>query len=1186
MGKILVLNFFPAFYPPSSGGELRYYNFYNQLSSYFDITLLSPTYENSDFEVVEFNKNFREYRVPKEKIHTDIHIQIASYGLAPEISALVCAISSEYPNRFHHTYLDLYKEADIIIHESPYMLNYDMFFGVDKKPRIYNSYNVEYDMLSQYWEGNKKEEYLSYIKHLEKKLVTKADLCFAVSREDMEKFVSIYNVHPQKLKVVPNGIEISDFEKIDRTLAQDNIKPLILFFGSYHPPNIEAAEYIVKHLAPSMEDFQFIIAGSCCAGISSKPPKNVSILGKVSQEEKIRLFSIATAAINPMFSGGGTNIKMIEYMAAGIPSITTPTGARGLNIVNGIHAVVSEIDGFKQAITEVTSNKEMMRRLSENGSAFARENYSWQKIASRAKEYIQEVLEKQQDTKKTILVLNDFPVEKPMHGGEVRINRIYSALSKHKNICLLCFSRDDRVKIDEIRDGFVQIQVPKTPEHRDRAYQYSWYVSAEDIINSIEAPKNKLLKHIYKTAYQHIADAVVFVHPYMVTLFEDTQGKPVIYESLNIETSLKKELLKSHPRYTELIKAVEDTETKAINISNLIIAVSEEDADGLTGMGADPDRIHVVRNGTDVEQIENFDHIKSLLKGHPFVVFVGSGHIPNVEAAEFIVHNLALQLKDCVFGIVGGVCDALTGKDTENILLFGKVSEEYKNILLSIADIGINPVTSGSGSNLKLADYMSKGVAVVTTGFGARGYEVENYRHCIIAERDEFADIIKMLLKNRELKEYISRNALDYAKNNLSWDFLGQLYNGILDNFVFSAVKEEHTGPRLFFDVSNISIQDLHTGIQRVIKSELLNIKKLFPDVCVRPVRISKKGVNLVFKEANIYSYRAGIRDSLIDDRVLHDFKDGDIYYNPDWNPDLVFEAYSKGLYYRLKNRGVRLYFMVYDILPVQMPQHFPPWQKEKHERWLETVAKVADGLVCISNAVREDLMSYLEEKNILRENLRIEAVTLGADIPTGFNLADEKKYSSLVSWIKSKPTFLMVGTVEPRKGHYQVVSGFEMLWEEGYDINLLIIGKEGWKGADENIRKDIIKALNRIKNSTEYGNRLIWLEDAGDDVLDIAYRNSAALIIASEGEGFGLPAVEASFYGLPVIARDIPVFREVCQGSAFFFANSQEPSEIKEAVKKWLTLYRENKHPKPEGIRVKTWQDHTRELLKFLGLI
>src|SRR4030042_2702735 len=192
MKKLLVINFFPAFSPPSSGGELRYFNLYNGLSDSFDITLLSPTFPQRRFEVVTHSISFREYRVPKENIHIRLHSELESEGLSWEISALVCALSSFYPNAFHYYYNKLYSQSDIIIHESPFMLGYDLFWGADAKLRIYNSHNFETKLTEQIYEGHSAKKYIDYIGSLERRLVLDSELVFAVSSEDRDGFIQYF----------------------------------------------------------------------------------------------------------------------------------------------------------------------------------------------------------------------------------------------------------------------------------------------------------------------------------------------------------------------------------------------------------------------------------------------------------------------------------------------------------------------------------------------------------------------------------------------------------------------------------------------------------------------------------------------------------------------------------------------------------------------------------------------------------------------------------------------------------------------------------------------------------------------------------------------------------------------------------------------------------------------------------
>ena len=92
-------------------------------------------------------------------------------------------------------------------------------------------------------------------------------------------------------------------------------------------------------------------------------------------------------------------------------------------------------------------------------------------------------------------------------------------------------------------------------------------------------------------------------------------------------------------------------------------------------------------------------------------------------------------------------------------------------------------------------------------------------------------------------------------------------------------------------------------------------------------------------------------------------------------------------------------------------------------------------------------------------------------------------------------------------------------------------------------------------------------------------YRRAAALLMASEGEGFGLPIVEAAHAGLPVIARDIPVFREICGEGALLFA----PGKLADTIQHWLALHAEGKVPDPAGILAVTWASASRRLAQIV---
>ena len=166
-----------------------------------------------------------------------------------------------------------------------------------------------------------------------------------------------------------------------------------------------------------------------------------------------------------------------------------------------------------------------------------------------------------------------------------------------------------------------------------------------------------------------------------------------------------------------------------------------------------------------------------------------------------------------------------------------------------------------------------------------------------------------------------------------------------------------------------------------------------------------------------------------------------------------------------------------------------------------------------------------------------------------------------------------MVGTVEPRKGHELVLDAFSRLWSEGHKFNLVVIGKKGWLVDD---LADRLTACSRTES------HLFWFEGASDEFLKRAYEASSCLIAASEAEGFGLPLIEASFHGLPVLARDIEVFREVAGEAALYFDGDSAESLV-DGVLGWVDAHTNHKVPDPRSMRVMSWTQSAEALLEQL---
>ena len=787
MKKILVLNFFPAFRPATSGGELRYFHLYKNLSEYHDITLLSPTNNDSKMEIIEHSNSFREYRIPKEDIHNKIHWKLEEEDFSLEFSALTCAYSADFLNEYHRYYLKLYPDAEIIIHDSPYMLNYDLFFGMDNKPRVYNSYNLEYDLLKQIYSGKNAKKHLDFIFQLEKRLVSKAQIVFATSEIEKYKFQELYNISSSSIKLAPNGINPDDFLKRDESI----IEKTAFFIGSGHPPNIEAVRFIIEVLAPNSPDVMFLVAGSC-GDLFNSTLTNLKLLGKIDEEEKERLFKTSDIAINPMFSGAGTNLKTLEFLSMGIPMVSTDVGVRGIELKPSQHFILATKENFSKQIDSLIDNAETKEKISQNSKSYVNEVFNWINIGKAVDKELKELKTLK---KKTLLLLNDFEVSNPFGGGEVRINRLYSELSKSYSIVMLCLNREDNIYKREITDGFLELSLPMTKEHKkeNNRINLQHNISANDIITSYMIGKNEL----FLSAVEALApkfDITVLCHPYMYEALSQTEHNYLIYESLNYELKLKEKILKTHPQYSMLIEQTKKVESNSCIESNLIISVSKEDNKGLNDYrGKENPPILTIKNGvTLMEEEHDFTKVKEIFKGHTTILFIGSAHMPNIDSAKYIIESLAPKLKNCYFIIIGTVCESLSLRQSlDNILLFGKLEIEYKDALCKMADIAINPMFGGSGSNLKLAEYFSSKTPTITTTFGARGYDISHNKEAIICDIDEFSENIQKLQKDKALAEQLAKNAYSYVESNIEWSILAKKYKNILDKKVYGISRKK-----------------------------------------------------------------------------------------------------------------------------------------------------------------------------------------------------------------------------------------------------------------------------------------------------------------------------------------------------------------------------------------------------------
>ena len=538
----------------------------------------------------------------------------------------------------------------------------------------------------------------------------------------------------------------------------------------------------------------------------------------------------------------------------------------------------------------------------------------------------------------------------------------------------------------------------------------------------------------------------------------------------------------------------------------------------------------------------------------------------------------------------------------------GYANRELYQSYLAAADIAVQLRTSSRGETSgTVLDCMASGIPVIITPIGSMADYPDDVvvKTSAAASPDDLAATLLKLHANEELRKAVGNRAREYVKKTHHPAAVGKAFASAIESFyregnrhfeqellaqmsrgalaevasdlnsrrIAESVFKDLPFPapaQIFCDVTAIAEIDLRTGIERVMRSILNRLIEQPPDdYRIEPVLIKDGKVQYArrFAQGRLQLPLGELEDSPVEAGPR------DHYLVMGWIPELLpkIESWLQGF----RREGGTVTILIYDLLPLKFPHFFPDWIYGVTENWMRCVLRTADRIACISKATADDVRRYARSfEGDRTQPLRIDHFPLGFDVQasspsTGRSVEAEH---ALLECAR-RPTFLMVGTVEPRKGHEQVLMAFEVLWEHGLDVGLVIVGKEGWMVHD---------VVSRIRDNQNRTSKLIWLPEASDEVLSKLYDLACGLIAASLGEGFGLPLIEAASHGLPIIARDIPVFREVAGDHAFYFEDG-EAQALAKRLQEWLRLYEQNLAPGSQQLPRHEWQTSTAKLLDIM---
>lgn len=378
---------------------------------------------------------------------------------------------------------------------------------------------------------------------------------------------------------------------------------------------------------------------------------------------------------------------------------------------------------------------------------------------------------------------------------------------------------------------------------------------------------------------------------------------------------------------------------------------------------------------------------------------------------------------------------------------------------------------------------------------------------------------------------------------------------------------------KIFFDVGRVQEKETKSGITRTTVSLFSVLEKLMPhgwELCPVYSRQDSFGYRYA---GSFYDRHASTTSDTLYDRPI-EIASGDIFLSV--ITDFEATAVQKNALLAMKQAGVRLFSIIYDLIPLTHEQYCPQAIVDGYQKWIRVISEF-DGVIADSRSVAEE---YRQWRNThWREQdapFSISWFHLGSDVekgPGSKGIPDSA--GQVFSAMSARPSFLEVSTVDPRKGYAQALAAFELLWAKGVDVNFIIVGRKGWK---------IDELAAKIDKHPENGRRLFWLKGISDEYLNKVYEASSCVLFPSEAEGFGLAVVEGARHGKPLILRDIPVFREIAGEHAAYF-RGLEPQALADCIEQWLENRKKGCVISSDGIKPLTWEDSANMLLSRLPL-
>jgi len=373
-------------FPPQRGSAIRVYNLLRHLSARHEVRQVSqmepipwPRHASREFRITPTYCEF-QFVHPVALLLSQLCER--NWVSAPVLSGAVLRLLR--PERLRR----LLEWADVVLVEFPWQFEYCRRTKVSA-PLVLACHNVESRKFESYARARgidpSRSPWLRYIRRAEANAVERADLVLAVSPDDRDELIRLYRIPPERVIEIPNGADAEKYSPVNSATRQAMKRklglpdgPTIIYIGSNVPPNQAGLEW-VRRLAGIAGGFTFVVIGP----LFPKPGRWANLIATGKVEDAGAYFQAADIAVCPIEYGGGTKIKLLEALAAGLPSVVFQETLHGTRLTPGEHVLVAAKDtrALLAELNRVIEVPGLAERLGRAGGDFVRRHHDWRQIA-------------------------------------------------------------------------------------------------------------------------------------------------------------------------------------------------------------------------------------------------------------------------------------------------------------------------------------------------------------------------------------------------------------------------------------------------------------------------------------------------------------------------------------------------------------------------------------------------------------------------------------------------------------------------------------------------------------------------------------------------------------------------------------------------------------------------------------